>query len=98
MPKLLTVSYFNLEATRRLFLVGLLLFALAHVAQHDLFFANSNDVDCEYCHLEHFPQVLPTPVIILSFPVLLTISDSYLTIVYRRFEFGNGSIRSPPVL
>jgi len=95
---MLTASYFNLDASRRLFLVGLLLFALAHVTQHDLFFAQSTSIDCEFCHLEHFPQVLPAPVNLLSFPVFFTVSNTYESDVYRRFEYGVGSIRSPPVL
>lgn len=98
MSAILTMAQFKLETRRRFFLVGLLLFALAHVAQHDLLIENVDGFDCEICHIEHFPKVLPVSVIVASFPVILAVSYSYLTVVYKRFESGIGSIRSPPVL
>jgi len=90
-----TMRQISLEATKRLFLVGLLLLALAHVSQHELF-VESDNVDCELCHLEHFPKILPASFSLLSFPVFLTVSNTVIPLVYKRFEYGVGSIRSPP--
>ncbi len=98
MRKKLTTNHFNLEAARRMFLAGLLLFALIHISQHDLSIQNASNFDCEICHIEHFPQVLSAPISILSFPLFLIVSEFYQRVVYRRFEFSVGSIRSPPVL